>query len=177
MGNMDQDYIELCLNGRPDEFRNLILRYQSALLAYLTGKFGNSTQAEEAAQETLVRAFFSLNKLEKSQSFYPWLLGIANHVVQAQIYAEQRQRRAKQISAQRVEPGEFDTDFDLEKAVARLPDQYRQVVLLRYYGDCSCKEVAQKLQMPLGTVTKTLSRAHAMMREYLTLDQAKESSE
>lgn len=63
MGNTDQDYLELCLNGRPDEFRNLILRYQSALMAYLTGRFGNSTHAEETAQETFVRAFFSLNKV------------------------------------------------------------------------------------------------------------------
>ena len=177
MDYRDQDYIEHCLNGRPDEFRNLIRRYQPVLLAYLTGRLGNSGQAEDAVQETFVRAFFSLKRLKKSQSFYPWLLGIANHVVQELIIAEQRQRRAKRLTERHAEAGEFNTDFDLEKAVARLPEQYRQVVLLRYYGDCSCKEVADKLQMPLGTVTKTLSRAHAMMREYLTQDQAEESSE
>ncbi|MHC4708615.1 MAG: RNA polymerase sigma factor [Planctomycetota bacterium] len=42
-----------------------------------------------------------------------------------------------------------------------------QVVLLRYYGNCSCSQVAQQLGMPLGTVTKTLSRAYAMLRESL----------
>jgi len=58
-----------------------------------------------------------------------------------------------------------------------LPEHCRQVILLRYYGECSCKEVAQELQIPLGTVTKTISRAHAFMREYLTRDQNEENSE
>ena len=42
-----------------------------------------------------------------------------------------------------------------------------QVVLLRYYGGCSCSQVAEKLGMPLGTVTKNLSRAYAMLRKSL----------
>ena len=58
-------------------------------------------------------------------------------------------------------------DYDLEKAVAELAEPYRQVILLRYYGGMSCAEVAERLGMPLGTATKTLSRAYAMLRESL----------
>lgn len=51
--------------------------------------------------------------------------------------------------------------------MAELPEPYREVVLLRYYGELSCSRIADQLEKPLGTVTKRLSRAYAMLRESL----------
>ena len=62
----------------------------------------------------------------------------------------------------------------MEEAIAVLPESYRQVILLRYYEGLSCQEVATRLGMPLGTVTKTLSRAYALLRQEL---EARESAE
>jgi RNA polymerase sigma factor (sigma-70 family) len=62
----------------------------------------------------------------------------------------------------------------LEEVIAVLPESYRQVILMRYYEGLSCQDVATRLGMPLGTVTKTLSRAYALLREEL---QARESAE
>jgi RNA polymerase sigma-70 factor (ECF subfamily) len=62
----------------------------------------------------------------------------------------------------------------LEEAIAVLPESYRQVILMRYYEGLSCQDVATRLGMPLGTVTKTLSRAYALLRQEL---QARESAE
>src|SRR4030042_3576011 len=85
MTENDQFYIEQCLDGRPDEFRHLIRRYQTAVAAYLTSKLGNRTSAEEAAQETFVRAYFGLKDLKKRESFPSWLLGIASRVAKEQM--------------------------------------------------------------------------------------------
>ena len=60
-----------------------------------------------------------------------------------------------------------EVDLRLRDAVDALPEAHRNVVLLRYYGQCSCKEVAERLGLPLGTVTKRLSRAHAQLRQLL----------
>jgi RNA polymerase sigma-70 factor (ECF subfamily) len=54
-------------------------------------------------------------------------------------------------------------EYPLEEAIAVLPETYREVILLRYYEGLSCQEVATRLDMPLGTVTKTLSRAYALL--------------
>ena len=65
----------------------------------------------------------------------------------------------------------------MERAVAELPDPYREVILLRYYSGQSCKQIADHLKMPIGTVTKQLSRAYAILRKSLekqTLDENKE---
>ena len=58
-------------------------------------------------------------------------------------------------------------EYPLEEAIAALPETYRQVILLRYYEGLSCQEIATRLDLPLGTVTKTLSRAYALLRQEL----------
>ena len=83
MTETDQYYVERCLDGHPDDFRHLVRRYQPVLLAHLAGKLasrrgafrGVRDSAEEAAQETFVRAYFKMDKLKKPESFFPWLLG------------------------------------------------------------------------------------------------------
>ena len=171
MSETDKYYIERCLDGHPDDFRYLVRRYQAVLLAHLAGQLGNRDSAEEAAQETLVRAYFGLEKLRKRESFFPWLLGIASRVAKEQQRGEQRRRQIGDVLSEQASEPERSQDYALERAIAALPESHRQVVLLRYYGGCSCSQVAEQLGMPLGTVTKTLSRAYAMLRESLQQDE------
>ena len=169
MGITDKFYIERCLDGHPDDFRYLVRRYQAVLLAHLAGKLGNRDIAEEAAQETLVRAYFGLGKLKKPDSYFSWLLGIATRVAKEQQRQEQRRRQQENIRSfsKEIPTPELSQDYGLEKAIAELPDSHRKVILLRYYGGYSCSQVAEQLDMPLGTVTKTLSRAYATLRKSL----------
>jgi len=165
----DKYYVERCLDGHPDNFRYLVRRYQAVLLAHLAGKLGNKDKAEEAAQESFVRAYFKMDKLQKPDLFYSWLLGIADNIAKEHQRNEQirRQREAVRSFSQEVPPPELSQDFALEAAIAELAEPYRKIILLRYYGQHSCNKIAQQLDMPLGTVTKTLSRAYAMLRSSL----------
>ena len=65
----DGEYVVSSRNGCPDHFRLLVERYQRPLYAYLSSRLGNQLEAEEAAQESFVRAFLSLKKLRKPESF------------------------------------------------------------------------------------------------------------
>jgi len=167
MAESDQYYIQQCLNGHPDEFRCLIRRHQTSLLVYLAGKLGNKAGAEEAAQETFVRAYFGLNELKKRQSFYSWLFGIAGRVAKEQLRNQARHGMVDGAPEQTAaaKPAE---DYQLEQAIAQLPDSYRELILLRFYGGQSCRKIAEKLDMPVGTVTKQLSRAYAKLRQFLS---------
>ncbi|MHC4537975.1 MAG: RNA polymerase sigma factor [Planctomycetota bacterium] len=175
MSETDKYYIERCLDGHPDDFRYLVRRYQAVLLAHLAGKFGNKDSAEEVAQESLVRAYFNMNKLKRPSAFFSWLLGISDRVAKEHRRKEQirRQREAIRSYSEEAESPELSQDYALEAAIAELPEKYRRVVLLRYYGGYSCSQIAEQFDIPLGTVTKTLSRAYAMLRESLK-DQNKE---
>ena len=169
MSETDKYYIERCLDGHPDDFRYIVRRYQAVLLAHLAGKLGNRDKAEEAAQESLVRAYFNMSKLRRPGSFFSWLLGIADRVAKEHQRKEMlhQQREVIRSFSQEAASPELSQDYGLEAAIAELPESYRRVVLLRYYGDRSCSQVAEQLDMPLGTVTKTLSRAYAMLRNAL----------
>ncbi|OHB60767.1 MAG: hypothetical protein A2167_07115 [Planctomycetes bacterium RBG_13_46_10] len=170
----DKYYIDRCLDGHPDDFRYLVRRYQAILLAHLAGKLGSKDKAEEAAQESLVRAYFKMDSLQKPDLFYSWLLGIADNVAKEHQRNEQirRQREIIRSFSQQAPQPELSQDFALEAAIADLAEPYRKMILLRYYGQHSCNKIAEQLDMPLGTVTKTLSRAYAMLRNSLQQEQA-----
>lgn len=165
MVDEDGEQIRLCLDGHPEVFREIVARYQSSLLAFLAGRLGNIERAEEAAQETFVRAYLSLGRLRKPDSLLPWLMGIARRVVLEQQRTEQRERLAAEFISRRTPEPELSCDLGLERAISGLPEPYQQVVLLRYFGGLSCAAVAEQLGIPLGTVTKQLSRAYVLLRE------------
>jgi RNA polymerase sigma-70 factor (ECF subfamily) len=179
MSENDKYYIERCLDGHPDDFRYIVRRYQGVLLAHLAGKLGNRDKAEEAAQESLVRAYFNMNKLRNPGSFFSWLLGIADRVAKEHRRKEMlhQQREVIRSFSREAAGPELSQDYGLEAAIAELPESYRRVVLLRYYGDQSCSQVAEQLDLPLGTVTKTLSRAYTMLRKSLKQPSETESYE
>jgi RNA polymerase sigma-70 factor (ECF subfamily) len=168
VGFSDEEYVESSRNGCPEHFRLLVQRYQRPLFAFLAGRLGNQTEAEEAAQESFVRAFFALKKLRKPGSFYAWLLGIAGRVLKEQFRSNARHKRDREF-VESLQPEDDDSalDYPVEEAIALLPEQYRQVILLRFYEGLSCREVAARLEVPLGSVTKTLSRAYALLRQKL----------
>ncbi|HNW35284.1 MAG TPA: sigma-70 family RNA polymerase sigma factor [Candidatus Ozemobacteraceae bacterium] len=164
----DPELIERCLHGYPDDFRFLVQRYEKPLLGYLTNRLGNRECAREAAQEALVRAYFGLPKLEKPESFHSWLLGIGSRVA-LELYRSKYRciEDPRDVSTAPAMTAEASEEYCLDEAIATLPDSQRQVLMLRYYEEMSCQQIAERLRIPLGTVTKTLSRAYVGLRDEL----------
>lgn len=163
----DQFVIRQCLDGRPDAFRHLIRRYQAPVTAYISKRLRLRHLIEEAAQETFVRAFFNLTRLRKPEKFYSWLLGIAGRVSKEALRKNGKVINIEDISVLPAETENNDRDIEIEQAVSRLEDPYRQVVLLRFYANRSCREISEALDVPVGTVTKQLSRAYEKLRVFL----------
>ena len=166
----DEQCVRSCLDGQPAEFRHLVERYQSPLRRCLYARLGNAEEATEAAQETFVRAYFALSDLRKPASFFAWLLGIADRVAKEARRAVRQRRtvdREQLKSAELAGKQDKYTETSVTEAVAKLPDTYREVIVLRFYGGQSCVDISRDLDVPLGTVTKRLSRAYALLREHL----------
>jgi RNA polymerase sigma-70 factor (ECF subfamily) len=166
----DFECVRSCLNDRPEAFRTLVRRYEIPLARYLRGRLSNHDDATEAAQEAFVRAYFALGELRRPEAFLSWLLGIADRVAKEIHRASKRHRAVDWHETDGAEPAvkrDSDAEHAVAEAVAGLPDAYREAIVLRYYGDFSCAEIGRELRIPLGTVTKRLSRAYAMLRERL----------
>jgi RNA polymerase sigma-70 factor (ECF subfamily) len=175
MPENDGFYIQRCLDGHPDDFRHLVRRYKGPLLGHLAGLLQRSDLAEEALQEVFVRCYFGLSSLQNQSSFFPWMLGVASRVAKEMYRIEQKQRQAVGKLAQMPARADSGRDWPLAKTIAKLDDFSQQLILLRYYGGHSCKDVAAILNIPIGTVTKSLSRAFAQLREMLKDETALES--
>lgn len=171
MWESDEQCIAQCLNGQPDEFRQLVTKYEKSILVFLLGQMRDREAAEEVAQEAFVRAYFRLNTLRKGSAFLPWLTSIARRVMLETYRRSRRTQRLDEVSPiARADGQGIESDDELVQAVAKLPDIYREVTVLRYFSGMSCAEVATQLGVPLGTVTKRLSRAYELLRKALTSD-------
>jgi RNA polymerase sigma factor (sigma-70 family) len=96
-------------------------------------------------------------------------------VAKREIHSTRRRRQLNRDLAHasaEPDPAVETMDYPLQQALSDLPGAYRRVILLRYYGGLSCQALAEELNMPLGTVTKMLSRAYGMLREALQGKQA-----
>jgi len=167
----DGDCLIRCRSGDLDAFRFLVQRYESPLCSWLTGRLRDRNAAEEVAQEAFVRAWLSLERFQSHAPFFPWLCGIAAQVARERHRARRRtshllEKAAAHAQATNPAANPAEPDMELGAAIDALPEAHRNVILLRYYGQCSCKEVADRLGLPLGTVTKQLSRAHAELRDW-----------
>ena len=172
----DKEHVERCRDGHPDDYRFLVERYQAPVFAYLASRLADRTRAADATQESFVRAFFALPKLKKPEAFYAFLLGIAGRVAHELCRVAGRDaKRHRTVEMLSEEAASDREDYRLEEAIAALPAPFRQVILLRFYDRLSCQEIADRLGVPLGTVTKTLSRAYAELRRILESQPAADS--
>ncbi len=131
--------------------------------------------AEDLTQETLLRAFRALATIREPHKFGAWICGIARCTCLDWLKAKERSHISLGDvgEAQQVVDGEgpgHDRADDVERLVAEvesLPDKYREVVMLYYYGDLTYRDLADMLGVSAATVNARLTKARAMLRQRL----------
>jgi RNA polymerase sigma factor (sigma-70 family) len=147
--------------GSSAAFEQLVLARGPQLYRYLAARLRNEAEALDALQETLTAAWQGLPGLRRTERFWPWLVGIAAH--KAADAARLRERTADlDVEAQRAPSQDV---LEIREAVAALPEQFRQVLLLRYLLGLSEEEVAEALGIRVGTVKSRSSRARRALME------------
>jgi RNA polymerase sigma factor (sigma-70 family) len=156
----------------PEAFAAIFERHFDEIHRYLRRR--HPPDADELAAEVFIIAFDARNRFRSdSASARPWLYGIASHVLSRRRRAERRAlrahaRRAGRAAGGRDEYAEADARADAQRrsaavaaAVAGLPDADRDTLLLYALSDLTYEEVAQALDVPVGTVRSRLARARS----------------
>ena len=171
----DPDADALCvravLNGQRERFSELIERYQHAVVGVVRGYVRDTHAAEDAAQEIFVLAFTSLNQVRDPKAFFPWLLQVArHHAVKVGKGSVERSTVPLSGSEVAVEKSGVDDSrvSSVLAAIEQLPEPYRHTLLLKYESNLSCKEIARRDGVSVGTITSRLTRAMAELRLALT---------
>jgi RNA polymerase sigma-70 factor (ECF subfamily) len=178
----DHELIRACLSGQSEAFGCLVLRYQDRLLHTLTCVLGSREDAQDVAQEALVRAFRKLDTFRGDSAFYSWLFRIALNA--AVTYQRRNRQPHASLEAGRESSGSEPRDpradaqpshsLETEErqrlvraALARLPEEYRTALVLKEMEGLKYEEIAELVGCPIGTVRSRIHRAREELREKL----------
>ena len=152
----------------PMDAQRLLDAYGDTLLRLCLLYLGDQALAEDAVQETFLRALRAWPRFRGESSEETWLTRIAINVCKNELRSPWRRRRApaESLDTLAVE-GPDPEDDTLVRAVSHLPLKYREVVVLYYYREWSTTQIAQRLGISVSTVTVRLSRARKMLHERL----------
>lgn len=154
----------------------LVENYRPAVRAHALRMLRDAEDANDATQETFVKAFKALASFDSSRPFLPWLMRICSNCCVDQI--RDRRRTAEPIEKHEyslcdetvdVEGGVEDRQDSetVQSAITRLPDRYREIIVMRHYRHMDVNEIASALNKPEGTVKSWLFRARALLRKDL----------
>ena len=176
--------IQRAQSGDLTAFNSLVLRFQDPLYSLALRMLGSPQAAEDATQEAFIRAWRRIDSF-KGGRFQSWLFTIV-----ANLSRDELRRRARRpqtsLDAARDDPDRASLDpVDaapspearavtgdlrgvLERALAQLPDDWREIVVLSDVHDLAYDEIARITKLPLGTVKSRLSRARGRLRDILS---------
>ena len=159
--------------GNPSDSRleldRLMEQYGSSLLRMCALYLKDTTLAEDAVQETFIRAYRHMGDYRGESSEKTWLTAIAMNVSRDILKtAWFRHRSRMDPDSLPEQPADFVfPDDTVLTEVMRLPARYREVILLRYYEGLKLKEIAGALRISEGKVRSRLERANGILRDRL----------
>jgi len=178
----DRDLVRRCLEDDQGAYRLLLARYERPVYGLVRRMIPNDEDARDLAQEAFVRAFRNLDRFDPDRKFSSWLFRIAHNLC----IDHYRRRKLDTVPLVRTSGGEEETwdlpdgesdpsrEFsDRERSrrllalVESLPPLYRSVILFRHQQGLSYEEIAETMELPLGTIKARIHRAHRLLREKL----------
>lgn len=177
MANDDPALVARTLRGDQQAFVQLVEKYQTPVYNLAYRMLGNPQDAEDAAQETFLRAYMQLTTYRPARPFATWLLSIAAH------YCIDQHRRSRATlsfddllvttdpAGHEPLPEEMLLDreqqMEIQAALGSLPPRYRLLLILRYWHDLSYAEMGEILHLAEGTVKVGVFRAREALGQRL----------
>lgn len=173
----DAALVEQALAGRQEAYREIVLRYQRPLFSLIVRMVRDAASAEDLSQEAFVKAFGALGRYESSHRFSSWLFKIAHNAtidflrrkplpttpLDSSAGVDELDRLREIEDERAIDPERLAVGADLgrhlEAAIARLRPEYREAVVLRFVEGLAYEEIAEVMNLPMGTVKTFLHRA------------------
>jgi RNA polymerase sigma-70 factor (ECF subfamily) len=174
----ERELVERCRRGDEGAFQELIDRYKDLVFALIARTVQDRSRAEDLAQDVFLRIHRGLPYFRGEARLSTWIYRIvANVCVQDPARSSTTVSLDDTTARPRIMPASSDRQFGdlelrdrLEKAVARLPAQYRLLIAAHYLKGVQYEELAEALALPLGTVKTQLHRAKQQLRRLLETD-------
>jgi RNA polymerase sigma-70 factor (ECF subfamily) len=155
------------------DLTEFVHRWSAPLFRYCWGQLRDQHLAEDAVQETFLRTWRRLGK-GNLENLPAWLFGVARHCCQE---IRRRQKKAIEQLSELTEtapaaPSHDSFDESLESALESLNDADRSLIYLKHVQGLKCREIAELLNKPVGTITGTLARIYRKLRSLLDIEES-----
>ena len=168
----ERELVERCRGGDEQAFRELVDRYKGRVFALIGRTVADRSRVEDIAQDVFLRVYRGLPYFRGEARLSTWIYRI---VVNACLQSGGPTAAVEPIDDHA--PATIDRQFSdvelrdrLEKAIARLPPNYRLLVAAHYLDGIRYEDLAEAMNMPLGTVKTNLHRAKRQLRRLLETD-------
>ena len=155
---------------REQELTQMMAEYKTQLMRMAYMYLGDEALAEDAVQDTFIKAYNHMDRFRGESSKKTWLMRIAINTCKDMRKSTWFRNRAKTTTLEAVpEQGVSDsyTDGTVLKAVMELSERDKQIILLRFYQEMTVPEIAKILHVPVSNATSRLNRAKAHLKEAL----------
>ena len=171
----DSGLILLAAQGDRNAFSEIVRRHQQAVFNTAYRVLGNIHDAEDATQETFIRAYQFFDKFDSDRPLVPWLKRIAVNVClnRLETIKPASSLDDELVPAPDPSPGpealtvNRARDERIRNELSQLPPRYRIVIELRHFQELSYEEIAAELKRPLSDVKSDLFRARKLLAERL----------
>jgi RNA polymerase sigma-70 factor (ECF subfamily) len=158
--------------GRSQKVEQLVTAFYEPLYRYAYRLSGSPQEAEDLTQEAFCQAQSKLGQLRDESRAKAWLFSILRNAYLHRVRASKQERRVPFDSVGEIpdRPSEPLPEIDpaeLQRALGEMPEVFRTPVILYYFEDFSYREIAEQMEVPLGTVMSRLARAKSLLRQRL----------
>ena len=170
--------VTMARTGDRMAFEDLVRRRQSSIRALMRRCCGDATLADDLAQQVFLRMWLKIRMLRESKAFPAWLKRLAVSIWLQYLRKNDALRHANELTE--TELPEHDSNgmgMDLDQALATLPSPVRLCIVLSYHEGMSHREIAELMDMPLGTVKSHINRGTQKLQQVLSAYRDKTSTE
>lgn len=173
MGNSrDHALIMRCKRGDRRALEELLTQYERPIFNAAYRILSNPDDAADVTQATFLKAFQHLGRYDPKYKFFSWIYRIAVNEAIDQINRSKREQALDEVQqAPAPGPAEQTETDDLSRrvqaALMDLQEDYRVVIVLRHFSDCSYREISEILHIPEKTVKSRLYSARQLMKDWL----------
>lgn len=166
----EQKIIEKIIAGELDQFRILVEKYQNPVFRVIYKIVGDYEDAKELTQDVFVKTFESIRQYNSGHKFFSWIYRIA--INNALLFVKRKKSflPIEEIPYQIAEqmPDYEGRDHLLAQSISELAENYKTVIILKYYSDLSYADIAEMLEIPEKTVKSRLFDARKILKEKLS---------
>ena len=180
----DEDLMSQFQMGTVEAFDILVSRYKDPLTNYIYRFLGDMKECEDLLQETFLRVYRNRHSYRRIAKYSTWLYTIAGNLARSE-YRKRKRRRLYSLQSVNRDDEEYEVeipdetfspdkhtestiqDFFIQEALSQIPEEFREVVVLRDVQQLAYEEIAEITGLPMGTVKSRINRGRTKLQHLL----------